>query len=145
MEDLLNTPIDFSDAVMEVPCGDGPLYPFTPEGLAREANGRLLLPLSSEYTEAGRGLVRALWFDREVFLWADRRRWLLRPLRCHIVGGIFAAQYRRAKDRDQNAEVSAVWELEILRCEGPGVSPPAPRPLHQSGEPELHLDHPSLH
>ena len=144
MENLSNIPVDFSDAVLEVPCGDGSLYPFTPEGLTRAENGRLLLPLSSEYTEAGRGLVRALWFDRAVYLWTSRRRWLLRPLRCHIVGGIFTAQYRRAKARDQNAEVAAVWELEVLRREEPGVRPPVPRPLHQSCEPELHLDHPSL-
>lgn len=125
---------------------DGTYYPFSPQDLAvTEDGGHLLLSLERERTEAGRGLVRALWFDQQVFLWENGCRSVLRPVRCHIVGKVFSARYRYAKARDENAEVAAVWELEVTACAAAGQDAPDPLPLHPAGVPEYHLDHPSLH
>lgn len=135
---------DLSTAVLEVPQEDGCFYPFSASGLTVSKNG-LLFPLESERTEAGKGLVRALWFGQKVILWADGLRCVIRPQRCHIVGALFSARYRQAKDADPNAEVAAVWELEIIQAEQTDTPAPAPKPLHHTGRPEYHLDHPALH
>ena len=137
---------DLSGAVMEVPCKDGGSYSFLPDGLCWSADGEtLLLPLESERTEAGRGLIRAMWSGGEVALWAGGWRCQLRPYRCHIVGPVFTQCYLRAKSEDPSAEVAAVWELRADCVQAAEALAPAPLPLHRRGAQELHLDHPSLH
>lgn len=145
-EHPVRLPEDLRSAVMAVPDGKGGTYPFSPESLSVSADGsRLLLPLVSEHTEAGRGLVEAIWFGRTVTLWANGVRFALRPERCHIVGKVFSSCYLAAKAKDPESEVSAVWELIPVTSEPAAAPAPEPLPLHCCGRQELHLDHPSLH
>lgn len=109
----------------------------------------LVLGIEQERTAAGRGMVRGLWFEKEVVIWmSDHQntyRIITNPYRCHIVGPTFTKIFEKARTADPRAEVSAVWELIVSSVEKTDLKPPVPAAQQVDGEVEYHLDNPCLH
>ncbi|MDD2496359.1 MAG: hypothetical protein PHE29_14370 [Tissierellia bacterium] len=108
----------------------------------------LILGIEQERTDAGRGMVRGLWYNKQVVVWMNnglnKLRIVTYPYRCHIVGPVFSKVYDETKKNNPKAEVSVVWELVVKECTETDACPPEPILQIPEGEYEYHLDHPSL-
>jgi hypothetical protein len=141
--------------MIRVPSADGaslsPVWLCPQLTLSPSGKQTFLLPIENEHTDLGRGLIRSLWFDEPVTLWiaGKENTFCLTACgyRCHIAGPVFSAVYR-ALTPAVMTDIAAVWELAVSQIDditGKGTLPTAvPLPPYE-GEPELHLDCPSLH
>ena len=152
MELPLWKPIDPARLPLLAPAGEkimeawdtaGPIA-FACPGLTTLNGASLLLPLEQERTEAGRSLVRTLWFGGEVTVWfpGDGETWIViaQPWRCHIAGPVFRQMLDRVRKADPRGDIAAVWELEPLAWERTAQTPPQPQELHLLSEAEHHLE-----
>lgn len=135
--------------VLMVPTKEGGDYPCAAAALVCRPDSALTLALEQEHSELGRGLVRSLWFSKPLTLYVKDEmgtlKLTLRPWRCHIAGVLFAEVLQSARAKDPEADPTAVWELYPEDAVETNQPFPTALPLHSTGEPEHHLDHPSLH
>jgi len=131
--------------IAEVQHKDGNLIPFIPFDLSLSDDGILFLSLEQERSRVGVALVDSLWFDRPLYLWFSGDtasfRITLRAHRIHIVGRHFYYMLHRARSRDPQADIDAVWELRIEEWEETAKPLPQPFPCSLTGERDCHLDH----
>lgn len=111
---------------------------YTPDGKV------LLLGLEQERTQAGRGMVEALWFDKPVVLWLSGGpqacRLTTRPWQCHITGERFRQALDRFRQAHPHGDLLAVWELHPLCWEETEQRPPKPQTPSLLFEAESHLE-----
>lgn len=135
--------------ILTVPQRDGGSFSCRVPEMTMDPDGSFLLPLENEHSQLGRGLVQALWFQREVQLWlpGDGIQTLLTlaPWRCHIAGPLFAEVLTRARQADPAADPTAVWELYPIREEQTPLPAPVPQTIVTDLPAQHHLDHCSMH
>ena len=66
------------------------------------------------------------------------------PFRCLLAGPVFARLLNQARSEDPAADFGSVWELTVLDFEETDCVPEGIPQEAPDGEPEFHLDHPSL-
>ncbi len=98
--------------------GDGVPHAVVKQSLYAAADGRRLYYLELLDTSAtNRNLVRGLWFDGRVAVTlagSDGRSVQIkgRPLKNHVTGPLFLAQYHRVRDLYGDVDLAGVWEIE---------------------------------
>lgn len=72
-----------------------------------------LYGLAQEYTPLGRLFVDSIWFNKPVVLIDPEKnqRAEAKVWRCHITGPVFARFLAEAKEKNADADYSAIWEL----------------------------------
>lgn len=104
----------------------------------------LLLGLEQERTEAGRGLIGALWFEKAVTIWLSggepTYRLIAYPWQCHITGERFRQALDRFRKTQPRGELFAVWELYPQDWEETDQLPPEPKTPALLTEAETHLE-----
>lgn len=135
--------------LIQMPEAEGLTQPYFCPSLTTFDRRLLVFGLPQERTPLGRGLVRGLWFNRPGKLWLSSPgqpslELKVLPYRCLIAGPVFARLLNHARQKDSLADFGSVWELAVLDfketdCIPAGIPQEAP-----DGEPEFHLDHPSL-
>lgn len=122
----------------------GENIPFSPATLLSADGKALALGLEQERTRAGRGLVRALWFNGTVTIFfrgnTGAVRLTARPWKCHITGGLFRQVLDRYRSERPGGDLSVVWELHPVKWEE--TAEPIPVPVSQEllSEAEIHLE-----
>jgi len=109
----------------------------------------LLYGLAQEYTPLGRLFVDSIWHNKPVTLvdTVYHRKTEAKVWRCHITGPVFAGVLKEAREKDPEADCSAVWELRCGAWESIAAEETAGL-LSQAKEAEAgeiveyHLDHP---
>ena len=122
----------------------GEEFPFCPAILLSPDGASLALGLEQERTRAGRGLVRALWFNGTVTLFFHGEkgtvRLTARPWKCHITGGLFRQVLDQYRGAHPGGDLSVVWELHPVKWEETAEQPPVPAPQKLLSEAEVHLE-----
>lgn len=122
----------------------GEEFPFRPAILLSPDGASLAMGLEQERTRAGRGLVRALWFNGIVTIFFSGAegtvRLTARPWKCHITGGLFRQALDRFRDVQPGGDLSVVWELLPVKWEETQEEPPVPVSQALLSEAETHLE-----
>lgn len=118
--------------------------PFSPAILLSPDGKALALGLEQERTRAGRGLVRALWFNGTVTVFfrgnTGAVRLTARPWKCHITGGLFRQALDRYRSERPGGDLSVVWELHPVKWEETEEQFPVPVSQEILSEAEIHLE-----
>ncbi len=136
---------------LQVPAEGGLTQAFFCPSLTTFNGKTLVLGLSQERTQLGRGLVRGLWFHQEGKVWLpsqvsgkDCLVLTVLPYRSHIAGPVFSQMLNQARFADRSADFGAVWELAVTGWSRAAAAPQGVFVETPDGEMEFHLDHPSL-
>ena len=142
--------------LVQVPEEDGLGKAYLCPALTSFDGNLLVLGIEQERTPLGRGLVRGLWFGREGKLWLSAGKdpskqpalcLTFIPYRCLIAGPVFSRMLETARSLNPAADYAAVWELAVVDVKRLSETQPLPEGFTAEppeGEPEYHLDHPSL-
>lgn len=134
-----------TEVIIEVPGKDKERIAFLCDSFQTQNGTTFVFGIEQERTDAGRGMVRGLWFEEPVIVWAEkeniRYRIEARPYRCHIVGPVFSHVLDNARQKNPAKDISAVWELLPEECRETAEKPPEPTQQIVEGEPEYHLDY----
>lgn len=122
----------------------GENIPFSPAILLSPDGKALALGLEQERTRAGRGLVRALWFNGTVTAFFRGNTGAIRltaqPWKCHITGGLFRQVLDRYRSERPGGDLSVVWELHPVKWEETEEEVPVPVSQELLSEAEVHLE-----
>ena len=142
---------NLSIPLIQVPTEEGLSLPYLCPSLTSPDGKLLVLGVHQERTILGRGLVRGLWFGREGRIWLpspgpgqSSLALTVLPYRCLIAGPVFTQLLKQARSRDPLEDFAAVWELAVQNVEERDDFPQGVPEESPDGEPEYHLDHPSL-
>ncbi|HJB06838.1 MAG TPA: hypothetical protein H9716_03120 [Candidatus Enterocloster faecavium] len=135
--------------LIQMPEKEGLTRPYFCPSLTALDHNLLVFGLPQERTPLGRGLVRGLWFGRPGKLWLSSPGQTslsldVLPFRCLLAGPVFARLLNQARSEDPAADFGSVWELTVLDFEETDCVPEGIPQEAPDGEPEFHLDHPSL-
>ena len=147
---------NLSIPLIQVPTEEGLSLPYLCPSLTSPDGKLLVLGIEQERIPLGRGLVRGLWFGREGKLWLSAGKdpskqpalcLTFIPYRCLIAGPVFSRMLETARSLNPAADYAAVWELAVVDVKRLSETQPLPEGFTAEppeGEPEYHLDHPSL-
>jgi hypothetical protein len=88
--------------------------------LRQDAQGRLVHLELLETSSSHRNLLRSIWFDKPVSVTLSGRdgRVLVatgRPHKAHVSGPLFSEYYSEVRTRLEDADLAAVWLIEVLQ------------------------------
>jgi hypothetical protein len=88
--------------------------------LRQDGQGRLVHLELLETSSSHRNLLRSIWFEQPVSITLsgqDNRVLVItgRPYKAHVSGPLFSEYYREVRSRLGDADLAAVWLIEVLQ------------------------------